>query len=53
MTKSRPNGNTGVLRTDQTKLRQVLLNLLSNASKFTEKGMITLRAQGQASEFSV
>lgn len=34
----------GLMHADATKLRQMLLNLLSNASKFTEKGTITLRA---------
>ena len=36
--------NIGTMHADATKLRQMLLNLLSNASKFTEKGIITLRA---------
>ena len=33
----------GTLRNDETKLRQVLLNLLSNAAKFTEGGVIKLK----------
>ncbi len=38
-------GNLGVVSTDQTKLRQAALNLLSNAAKFTEAGTITLSVQ--------
>jgi signal transduction histidine kinase len=48
------NGNTlevdcpqtlGVMRADQTKLRQTLFNLLSNACKFTEKGVIKIEVK--------
>jgi signal transduction histidine kinase/ligand-binding sensor domain-containing protein len=35
----------GTIRADQTKVRQTLFNLLSNASKFTEKGTIHLDAK--------
>ncbi len=34
----------GTMHADATKLRQMLLNLLSNASKFTENGTITIKA---------
>jgi len=38
----RKDGELGHMRSDLTKVRQMLLNLLSNASKFTEEGTVTL-----------
>ena len=35
----------GTIRTDRTKLKQSLLNVLSNGSKFTENGRLTLVAE--------
>jgi len=40
----------GTMHTDQVKLRQCLINLLSNASKFTEDGVITLSAERQTDD---
>src|SRR5262249_285281 len=37
----------GTMHADQTRFRQTLLNLASNANKFTEKGTITITARPQ------
>jgi CheY-like chemotaxis protein len=38
----------GTMRTDTTKLRQILFNLLSNAAKFTQGGTIRLDIESEA-----
>ncbi|MCL7926467.1 MAG: GAF domain-containing protein [marine benthic group bacterium] len=38
------DGPVGEIRSDAVKFRQILLNLLSNACKFTEDGRVTLEA---------
>jgi signal transduction histidine kinase len=44
------DGEIGTMRADQMRLRQALLNLMSNANKFTERGTISIDAcQGQES----
>lgn len=35
-------GDVGAMRADQTRVRQALLNLTSNATKFTERGKVTI-----------
>ena len=40
--------DVGTMHADQTKLRQTLFNLLSNAAKFTDRGTITLSASREA-----
>jgi signal transduction histidine kinase len=54
-----PNGAIGTVRADVTKLKQVLMNLISNAAKFTTKGEIIVRvhdcgdADGERFEIAV
>jgi len=42
--------SAGEARADVTKMRQVLLNLLSNAAKFTEKGDVRLSVRRNGTE---
>ena len=40
-------GDVPTLRTDRQKMKQILVNLLSNALKFTQKGSIAIKAEMQ------
>jgi PAS domain S-box-containing protein len=47
---ARCTADTGSMRSDLTKIRQVLLNLLSNACKFTQDGRIRIEAERQVTD---
>jgi CheY-like chemotaxis protein len=44
------SADVGSFRTDVTKLKQSLINLLSNAAKFTKQGQVTLRLSREAAD---
>ena len=43
----------GTIHADQIRFRQALLNLASNANKFTEKGTVTIAAQAAADRITI
>ncbi|HWE76637.1 MAG TPA: ATP-binding protein [Stellaceae bacterium] len=51
----KPNPLPGLVRTDEKRLRQILINLLSNAIKYTTSGSATLRVRyrHQIAEFEI
>jgi signal transduction histidine kinase/DNA-binding response OmpR family regulator/uncharacterized protein YigA (DUF484 family) len=42
-----------LIHSDQDKLRQIMLNLLSNSAKFTQEGAITIRARSDGEKLAV
>ncbi len=47
------DNNLGTISTDQRRLEQVILNLLNNAIKFTEKGHVILSCRGEDNDYVI
>ncbi len=47
------DGNLPPMRGDKQRIRQIMLNIVSNACKFTEDGTITISAQSHANEIQI
>ena len=43
----------GAMQSDELKIRQCLMNLIGNAAKFTEEGVITLRARRESPDHMI
>ncbi len=46
------SNNAGMMYSDDTRIRQILLNLISNAAKFTEQGQVSLNVEVDENEIA-
>jgi len=48
-----PSENLGSIKSDYTKLKQILFNIIGNAAKFTSNGEITITAEHHANSITI